>query len=286
MKAGDVIFYNLKDFKVAQSGIERATRYAILSLPYTVNRMAIGKSNSRLRNIIKGKFAEFLLEQYAKEQGLGMDFTAGETPFWERDRFDFAWNGMVWDLKNNFTRKPGLLDAEDYIKLPALIPNRFDGDQWSCRDDFPDEYNGKGYVFTFMSMNEQDSGKSFFDLVLKRGHLDFIESLIESKSDEDEQKALMVEREFWKEFDQLGPWSVTLNYVPSLIICGVATNDTYSFFADIDGYDHLGYALYTGRWYLRDGNRLNFRNGQLFTRIKNAACPMEALPSFNSVFGK
>ncbi len=144
MKAGDVIFYKLKDLKVAQSGIEGAARYAILSLPYTVNRMAIGKSRTRIQNIIKGKFAEFLLEQYAQEQEISLDFKAGETPFWERDKFDFEYDGMIWDLKNNFTRMSSLLDAEDYIKLPALIPNRFDGDQWSSREEFPKGYKGKG----------------------------------------------------------------------------------------------------------------------------------------------
>lgn len=132
--------------------VKNAFEYAVLSLPFTVNRMDISHLPTRLANIAKGKLAEGLVRACMVELGIPADFNICETPFYALDHRDFLWKGMEWDIKNNLlSRKDLWVNERELALLPALVPNRFSGDQWGKRGTrhFAGS-TGTAYLFSFM----------------------------------------------------------------------------------------------------------------------------------------
>lgn len=107
--------------------LEACVRYAIISLPFTTNRMGISSERQRILNIAKGKIAEALYWFFCKHNQIRPDFKSCATEFWDVYKRDFLLNGYEWDIKNNFIYHKGDHPG-NYVHLPALIPNRFECD--------------------------------------------------------------------------------------------------------------------------------------------------------------
>lgn len=121
--------------------VRQAQRYAYISLPWTLNRMQYTMDKPglerRLRNIILGKVPEYLVENVFRDYHIRFERQAGDTDFWQRDKFDFLLyiNGHPeeWDLKC-LMLPFGKIAKSDWMKLPALVPHRHKNDQWAERN--------------------------------------------------------------------------------------------------------------------------------------------------------
>jgi len=237
--------------------------------------MRLKNIKSRILNIYKGKLAEGLLENWAQERGVPLDFKSGESGFWTRDLYDFSFQGIEWDLKNNFTHSTGTIPPEEYLMLPALVPNRHPEDQW------PRAINSKnkGFLFSFMRNDEFPNPGQ---ISLSGAQTQFIQEVNQGEIDRDEKP--FEEKWFFEELKKRGPEpNINHNKSPVLVITGYAGQEQFQQFLDTDGIEHFNYAMFGGKWYELDStNRLNFRQGLVRTRIRNATCPVQALPSFNS----
>ncbi len=112
-----------------------SVRYAIISLPYTINRMSLRDIQSRITNIAKGKISEKLFLHFCDQNEIPVQTEKCKTSFYEPDKRDFILGREEWDIKNNFLRHDeAILSSGQYLKLPALIPNRGNWDQWSKKD--------------------------------------------------------------------------------------------------------------------------------------------------------
>ncbi len=70
MLESDVIIVDGISDSEYNSLIEECVKYAIISLPFTVDRMSIPNEKQRALNIAKGKIAEALFETFCKKTTL------------------------------------------------------------------------------------------------------------------------------------------------------------------------------------------------------------------------
>jgi hypothetical protein len=281
MKPADVIIYKASNRDALDKALNEALDYALLSFPFTVNRMNLRNPKSRISNIFKGKIAESLLKLFSEENGLELDFDAGQTPFWMRDAFDFQWKGQKWDLKNNFLYHSGeTLSSEAYMKLPALVPNRFAGDQWALADEA-----GKAFLFSFLRQSDTRDGVPFFEIHYSDGALRFLSNLSTAHAGTFPERAPYLESWFWATLEKEGGKpTLTMSSTPSLVITGACRQGERRLFMDTDGRSNHGYAHYLGGWYkVREDGGLSFSDGILHTKITNATCPVGFLPAFRSL---
>ncbi len=268
--------------------VSESIRYALLSFPFTVNRMRLVNIQQRIGNIVKGKIAEGLLREYARQRGLPFDFEAGATPYFLPDRFDFSFGKYAFDLKNNFIYHQGdMLEPDAYMKLPALVPHRFEGDQWSKRDAVVQTGQGdeleKAFLFSYLKQADQRNAPPFLRLFFNVKGTAFLEGIANDHKgimpetapyDADAQIALLKSRHAVPDFK--------LFAMPALVITGMATKNDWKLFGDTDGISEHAYYHYTGKWYeVRDDGGLAFCSGQIHTRIRNATCPVGFLPPFS-----
>lgn len=275
MNANEIIAHKASSEDEFKAIIDKAFHYALISLPFTVNRMRLKNLRSRILNIYKGKLAESLLENWALKNDFVLDFKSGESGFWTRDICDFKYKGIEWDLKNNFIHRSETLPKGEYLMLPALVPNRHPEDQWQSAKNS----SNKGFVFSFISQqNFPDTSR----VKLSGAQMDFIQGINPGEIDRDEMP--FEEEWFFNELSKRGPEPEILhNMSPTLVITGYALSSHFTQFLDTDGIEHFNYAMFGGKWYELDSkSRLSFRNGLLRTRIRNATCPIQALPSFKS----
>lgn len=287
MNVSQLLTYQANEI-ILRMVIEKALSYALLSFPYTVNRMQISNLSQRITNIAKGKIAEGLLQAFAEERGLSMDFASGETPFYKPDHFDFSFKGRAWDVKNNFIYHPGdELEPEAYLKLPALVPNRFDGDQWSKRNNRTLS-NGsspleKAFLFTYLKQSDERKSPSFLRIHFTQRSIKALENVGQAVVDKHPETAPYTPKQFFEKLAKVGgiPGYTILN-IPLLIVAGAATQKEWKLFADTDGISEHAYHHYTGRWYnVRGDGGLIFCGGLLHTKIRNATCPVGFLPAFS-----
>ncbi|HKL02193.1 MAG TPA: hypothetical protein VJ911_00905 [Cryomorphaceae bacterium] len=283
MKAAEIITYQPTHPDALGQALAKSLDYALLSFPFTVNRMNLRSPKARISNIVKGKLAEALLEQYAFENQIPMDFTAGETPFWTRDHFDFKLGETAFDLKNNFVHANDILSAQSYLHLPALVPNRFEGDQWSKRNSSAEGATERAFVFSFISQGATYK-TPLFKLKIESEQVNFLIGVLEEHAKKEFKGAPFTRNWFFSELNRRGPKpTVELKRKLELVLCGMAGEGEFEKFLDTDGRENFGYAMYQKRWYaLRAKTGLSFMDGLVTTKIKNATCPMEALPSFKS----
>ena len=162
--------------------IETCVRYAIISLPFTVDRMRIPDERARALNIAKGKIAENLFEFFCNSNNIVANFKICSTPFWTVDNRDFTLNNDEWDIKNNFIYHNGdLLTQYNYTDLPALVPNRFNGDQWTKRliKQFPAS-NDVDFLFTFLKgtdLTNGQRGEYFLEILISDEQVSFLRGL-------------------------------------------------------------------------------------------------------------
>jgi hypothetical protein len=283
MKVMELVVYHASD-EAWESAVNASLKYALLSFAFTANRMALAHLPTRITNIAKGKLAEELLRIWARETGLPLDFNAGATAFHTADYFDFSYQGHAFDLKNNFLYHSGdSLPVEAYLTLPALVPHRYDGDQWSRRGEVASHpHLAKAYLFTYMKQADRHGGEGFLRLRLNSYAWRYLEAHLKEFAtytgesppfDGDAWYASLAER------GAMPQWE--LRSRPAFVVAGVATAAHYQMFQDADGIDAFGYHPYMGGWYgLREEVGLAWCGGLLYTRIRNAACPVGFLPAF------
>lgn len=281
---------NSRDFNAI---IASCVKYAIISLPFTVDRMSIPHENRRALNIAKGKIAESLFRYFCERNAIEADFQTPSTPFWTVDNKDFLMGKDEWDIKTNFIYHKGAEpDSLKYTDLPALIPNRRDGDQWSKRDELLHRGSGKSqFLFTFLKnaeLNHGERGKEFLEILLTDEQISFLRKLYDKYHGQPQQKKPFSEEGFWKEMRKYGETNFyRLHFKPSLIITGYANPDHWELFKNVGPHDNNFRDYLTPQWYAKSRTgSCNFMNGTLWTKITNATTPISNLPSFASLFPK
>jgi hypothetical protein len=264
-----------------------AARYALISVAFTYNRMDKKDIHSRVINITKGKIAEGLFYFFCNENHVTIYTESCTTPFWLPDQKDFIFLNGEWDIKNNFIySNDPLTDKIKMSLLPALIPNKYAGDQWSKRNEtYHANTTFSAYLFTFMVLRKAE--KSFFDILLNAEQLDFMADIAQQFSRHPHGKMPFLEAWFYEELSKIGPEiNINLKYYPSLIITGCANARYWTLFKDTGPQTEENHykTFTTPDWYTNDGGKItNFLQGTMVTTIKNKTCPVGLLPSFSSL---
>jgi hypothetical protein len=279
--------------------ISDAVSYAIISLPFTVNRMGISSETKRALNIAKGRIAEGLFRHFCLQNRIDADFETCTTPYWTVDKRDFLFQGREWDLKNNFIALRGKGMGFRYAHLPALVPNRFSpdkdhpnrADQWHKRllREFS-QSAGVAYLFTFLKEAELEDGdrkNPFLEIRLSEEQVKLIRELYNKFGGKIQQKEPYPEDRFWEAISKRGEEQLfVLNERPPLIITAYATEEHWHLFRNIGPADSgSNYKDYLGNgWYSKNSaGACNFMDHTLRTRITNATVPVSYLPSFLSL---
>ena len=263
VNGNDIIVWNDFDIKDYNTAINNAVAYAILSVPYTYDRLGLGNSvdgvRERIRNITKGKVAEYLFETYCKSKGINISRKKNETPFWRYDKNDFVINGTTIDVKNNIIRGGNEFIREEVLNFPALVP---------CDQVEKVKPGNFAYVFTFMLDND------FFTIDLTDETLRYIGQLNNNCSG----KQLYSKPSYYKDkrsyfielFNRFGGMNkqkiAIINNHPDLIIGGVKSFDNgfKNDFNIVDG-----------------GTLFKYESGHIKTRVKNYMTEVKNLETFN-----
>jgi len=267
-KPQDIIIFRLQEEKQYNRLLLRAVQYALLSVPFTINRMALSGLKPRIINIAKGKLAELLLAEFFRKYRIEANFEQTQTPYWLTDKNDFLFNGYEWDVKNNF------IFCERYSRrqIPyflALIPNRNETDQWSKRSEvyFPDlAPKGKAFLFTFMRKPRQGD---LFVLWLSSQMLEFLKSEMDKHHGiPAQERPIDFERRFKQIFTKEHV-RVKPKLRSELIITSYATSAEFELFRDCP-----------------KGTRFTKYNKCFVSRIENKCVRIGRLPAFKSMIFK
>ena len=292
MRESEVIIVDGIPTHLYDSLLDKCVRYALISLPFTVDRMAIPDEKQRALNIAKGKIAEELFKCYCDANGIHPDFDSCSTEFWTVDNRDFILNGSEWDIKNNFIYTQGDLLNANYTDLPALVPNRFNGDQWTKRaQNLLAGANGVEFLFTFLknaSLQNGTRGREFLEINLSDAQHRFLRELYSKYRGELQNIEPYTKDWFWNEMESRGATNFyRLNFRPHLVITGFANRMNWEQFRDTGPFDrNNNWQTYTQpRWYTKSAKgSCNFLNGTLWTTITNATLPISNLNSFLNLF--
>lgn len=292
MNESEVIIVDGIPTEVYDSLIEECVKYAIISLPFTVDRMKIPDEKQRALNIAKGKIAEELFNFFCNENNIQPDFDICSTEFWTVDNRDFILNGSEWDIKNNFIYTADDLLNGNYTNLPALVPNRFNGDQWSKRNqNLIAGSNGVEFLFTFLknaSLINNTRGREFLEINLSSDQQYFLRELYTRYKGNPQTSEPYTSTWFWNEINSRGNANYySLNFRPYLIITGYANNSNWGSFRDTGPFDRSNnFQTYMQpRWYTKaQTGSCGFMNGSLWATTTNATLPISELNSFLSLF--
>lgn len=248
-----------------------AFKYAIISSPFTINRMGLDELNKRIANIIKGKIAENLLEEFFNNQKISVDFNSCQTPYYQIDRRDFLWRDFEWDLKNNFITYSELaLDGQTIGKLPCLIPNIKAGDQWDRRNKlYFDSLKGSAYLFSFM-IGKLVNGPLENELVkvnLSKDQTQWLSSLNEKFSGKSFKNEPLNQDDFWKTWNEIDIPELHQSFE-------VGFNSPIYFTAIANAADWPSFKLKKPQ---------SFVKGLFKTRIDNMGVEVEKLRSLSSI---
>ncbi len=248
----------------------KAVEYAVISIPFTYNRMGIRDLRQKISNIAKGKLAEGLFFYFCESNQIDINRAIGETPFYRPDKTDFVFQNAEWDIKNNFIYHKGNYLFKKYYKwLPALIPNKSDYDQWTKRDKtvISKSYDKK-YLFTFLKASDSlDERKQLIDIHLSKNQEKYLKGLYEKfKNNRRPKESPFEESSFWNPFYKGENRAVLfkLKAYPQLIITGYAGADQWHHFKD-------------------SGENRVWNNGLMRTVINNSYSRIHKLPSFTSL---
>jgi len=252
--------------------IEKSLRYAIISLPFTINRMSISSLKQRIENIAKGKIAEEIFFLFARQNELPVNPAPCRTPFFQADRRDFVLFDAEWDIKNNFLVHYDKILPGSYTHLPALIPDKHRHDQWAQRNVHKIEQScDVAFLFTFMKWkdNRCNTSKGFFDFSLTKEQNDLLVRAWQKYKGKTLNEIPFDKTIFWHEWKRLGrnaPFcNLKIYEFPPLVIAGYAMKKEFPFFEIVR-------------------RNQKFLQGVLHTRIKNRGLPIKKLPSFASLF--
>ena len=203
--------------------VDSSIRYALISLPYTINRMELRQIESRVLNIAKGKLSEEIFFTFCHLNEIPISTELCSTPFHLPDKRDFILGREEWDIKNNFlSYDDDQLSSDDYLSLPALIPNRGDWDQWSKRNTCVHEPTTDSVNYLFSFMKGKSSQYPFLSLSLHKSQLEFLNYLmLKVKQFKKPYEASW----FWEKMQQKGkgnPFDYSVKFHPELVISGIA----------------------------------------------------------------
>jgi hypothetical protein len=299
MQESEVIIVDGIPKDVYDKIVTESVNYAIVSLPFTINRMGIGRVKQRVLNIAKGRIAEGLFRYFCEQNQLAADFETCSTPWWKADKRDFLYQGLEWDLKNNFIYKWRKDDAIRYTDLPALVPNRclpqqgniLHSDQWYNRHHKKfDSSSGVAFLFTFLQEADLLDGRRknhFLEIYLTKEQLSLLEELAKKFGGKQQDKEPYSDDKFWDAMQKRGGERYfVLHDRPNLVITGYATQEHWDLFRDTgpSGRDNHFINHLPAGWYTKNNDgACNFMNHTLRTRIANATVPVSYLPSFLSL---
>jgi hypothetical protein len=293
MNENEVIIVNGIPAEDYDNLILDCVKYSIISLPFTVDRMSIPDETRRALNIAKGKIAEKLFQYFCKKNKIKPDFEVCSTPFWTVDRRDFLLNNCEWDIKNNFIyHSNNILTGLKYTDLPVLVPNRFNGDQWSKR--MSKEFQNSRdvcFLFTFLksaSLNNGQRGAEFLEILLSDDQKSFLRQQYALFKGHPHSSQPFTPEWFWSEMSKRGDLTFyNLNFRPSLIITSYANSNHWSLFRNTGPYDRdNNFQTYLSpRWYQKfNSGSISFMSNTLWTKITNSTLPVSSLPSFLSLY--
>ncbi len=249
--------------------IKKGLEYAIISIPFTYDRMGIPDLVQKIINIAKGKVAEGLFKFFCNNNGITLDTRTCETPFYQADNRDFILNGIEYDIKNNFLYHVNtILTGTSYINLPALVPNRGTWDQWNKRTiKYFSHTTGVGYIFTFLkNLDIYSRNSNFLTLNLTSRQEQYVRELYAVYKGKHQDCAPLSEDDFWTKFRSFGgEINYTVSHYPILIITAYAHVNQWNLFTD------------SGEGVIK------YCNGVLTTVINNKSCEVRNLPSFQSL---
>jgi len=236
MNSAELITYTVDDQNKQNRLVRDAIDYALLSIPFTFDRLANRNLTKNILNIAKGKFAENYFYHFCHENQVILDTSSLSTPFYQADKKDFLYNGIEWDIKNNYLQHNNeLLSADEYLDQLGLIPNRGPWDQWSKREKLnrPNSL-GSGYIFTFMKKGDLDSQTDFLKIQMNLDQKNFMLDLYEKYQGKHQYDSPYESEDFWNKFHALGPtYDFEISHFPNLVITGVAQKSDFPKFFQV-----------------------------------------------------
>ncbi len=146
-----------------------------------------------------------------------------------------------WDIKNNFIYHSDGAFAPRYSQLPALIPNRYIGDQWSKRDlRMHQSKNGTRFLFTYLrgaKLINGERGREFLDVILSEEQIATLNRLFDFYRGASAPNAPYSEDKFWKDFRKGDTQSYAmLHDRPRLIFCAYGEHTCWGTFFGTGAY--------------------------------------------------
>lgn len=236
MNSDEIILYKINDSAEQKKIMNMAIDYAILSIPFTFDRLGNRNLTKNILNIAKGKFAESYFYSYCDSQDLNYECGPVTTPFYQADKKDFVLNDFEWDIKNNFlVHDEHTLNANEYLDQLALIPNRGAWDQWSKRNSKNlQDTKGTGYVFTYMKKGTPNDKNEFLKINMNLAQKNLMLDLYEKYEGKNQHQKPYGDDEFWEKFYSVGPeYNYELTEFPTLVICGIALENDFQKFRQI-----------------------------------------------------
>lgn len=270
MQENEVIIVNGLPEHTYRQIVEKAIGYALISIPFTFNRITLDRLEQRIMNIAKGKTAEYIFRFFCLKNNVPADFETCATPFYKSDKRDFILAGAEWDIKNNFIyhKRDGLTEDQRYTSLPALVPCSYAGDQWDKRAHVCFENSGElRFLFTFLkNADEKGKQKSFFELLLTAEQKNFLTNLYRQyEGNRSPKEEPFTEASFLQQLN-FTTTNFHLHHHPHLVITAWAGKDHWHLFKESG-----------------EGPR-TYSEGLLKTRINNRVAMVQELPSFLSLF--
>ncbi|HHB79050.1 MAG TPA: hypothetical protein ENK85_07440 [Saprospiraceae bacterium] len=270
MQETDVIIVDGIDKDTYLNICREAVEYAVISIPFTYNRMGIRNLKKKISNIAKGKLAEGLFFYFCESNQIPIDKSIGQTPFYMPDKTDFVFQNAEWDIKNNFLYHKGNYLFKKYYKwLPGLIPHKSATDQWAKRNKLAlSSTTEKRYLFTFLKAADSlDERKQLIDIHLSEKQEKYLTELCHQFRNNRRSKEQPFDASsFWHQFYQGENRAMLfrLKDFPQLIITGYAGPHQWHHFKD-------------------SGENRIWNNGLMRTVINNSYSRIHKLPAFASL---
>lgn len=267
MLSHDVIVIEDLPERIENSIINKAINYALLSFAFTTKKLDLASISRKIENISKGKIVELMFQHFMVQNKLPVNFSSCQTPFYLPSKRDFIMDTYEWDIKNSFVRTSEILNPEEIIELPALIPNRTSSphftDQWEKRNEIKHSTSsGVRFVFTFM---ERPKENDFISIHIREQHLTFFEKIKKQHPYQNGKKAPFTETWFWNELSKIDFPIHHLHQNLRLYITSWAGEEHFPFFFNTE--------------------KRNF-DTKIYTKMKNKTIKVHRLPSFISLFPK
>jgi len=247
--------------------------YALLSIPFTFNRMKINDLSKRIINIAKGKLSEIIFKEFCINNDIPIKVDLCETPFYMPDKKDFILGNEEWDLKNNFLYHDGpILMSSEYMQLPAFVPNRGKWDQWSKKNILlhPTECDESIFLFSFMKgwdLKDKKRDNPFLSFQITKDQSVFLESLQRKYQRKKFDQSPIKISWFWEQMKERSSdyiYHSNLAFRPALILMGYSSKKEWKQFDAI--------------------SPNTFKSNYFSIRIKNMGASFLNLKSFISLY--